>query len=77
MFIRIFCLPFRINRTQCENNISELTTATGLFLQCLTMLNSSIKCFFIGYLRRSLVYFYLKLSLHTVHDDLEVQFTHT
>ena len=63
MFIRIFCFPFCISRSDLKNDIGKLTTTTGLFLQCLTVLNSCIECFFISHLWRTLVYFYFKLTL--------------
>ena len=77
MLIRIFCFPFCINRPNFKNNISKFTTTTGLFFQYLTMFDSCLECFFISNLWSTLVYFYFKLTTHTVNNDFQVQFTHS
>src|SRR5829696_4741331 len=76
MLIWIFSFPFCINRPQLKYYISKLTATTGLFFQCLTMFDSSLECFFVSHLWRSLVYFYFKLSAHTINNNLKMKFTH-
>src|SRR5690606_10560119 len=77
VLIRIFFLPIFIYRTDTEEDISELTTTTGLLFQDFAVFNSCSKGFFISHLRSTLVYFYLKLATHTVYNNIQVQLTHT
>ena len=76
MLSRILCFPFFINWSDFKNNISKFTTTTGLLLQCLAMFNSFLESFFISNLRCTLIYFNFKLTAHTIHNNLQVKFSH-
>src|SRR5258706_16194469 len=72
MFVRILCSPFCIYRTKFKNDIGKFTASPRLFFQRLAMFNSALESFLISYLRRSLVHFHFKFSLHTIDDDLKM-----
>src|SRR5205085_11656310 len=73
----VFLHPFFISRSEVKLDVGKLTTTTGLLFQHFTVFYSSSKCFFVSHLRSTLVYFYLKLTTHTVNDYFQVQLTHT
>ena len=66
-----------VSRLNANDDVSELTTTTGLFLINLTQLNRSTDSLTVSHLRTTLVTLYLELTFQTVDDDLQVQLTHT
>ena len=64
-------------RTDLEDDISKLTTTTGLLLEHLTVLNSLSKSLLVVNLGSTLVDLYAELTLQTVNDNIEVKLTHT
>src|SRR6185437_4913379 len=60
-----------------EYDIGKFTSTTSLLLVNLPVFEFLSKCFFICYLRSSLVYFNLKLSLHTVYYNFKMKLSHT
>src|SRR5882762_3451262 len=73
MLAFVLLQPFLVGRPDREHDVGELTAATGLLLQHLTVFYSGIERFFIGDLGRTLVYFYFEFPPHPVDDDLKVQ----
>ena len=66
-----------IGRTDKEFNIGEFTTATSLLLEGFAMLHLGGQCLFVVHLRCTYVALYLELTLQSIHQDLQVQFTHS
>ena len=71
-FLEVF-----VHGTHVHDDVSELTTTTGLLLVNLAEVDSLGDGFFVVHLRLALVTFHLELALQTVDDDVEVKFTHT
>ena len=71
-FLEVF-----INRADVHDNISELTTTTGLLLVNFTQVDCLSDSFLIVNLRLTLVTFNLELTFQTVDDNIQVKLTHT
>ena len=67
-----------IDRTDIDDDVGKLTATTRLLLVDLTIAHDGLgDGFLIVHLRLTLVALHLKLTLQTVDDDVEVEFTHT
>ena len=64
-------------RLNANDDVSELTTTTGLLLVNLAELYRSRDSLAVSHLRTTLVTLYLELTFQTVDDDLQVKLTHT
>ena len=71
-FLEVF-----VFRTNSNDNISKLTASTTLLLVHFTKCNGLGDSLFVINLGLTLVTFYLKLTLQTVDNDIQVQLTHT
>src|SRR5690606_1793292 len=67
---------FRISRSDGYYDIRKLTTTTRLLLVHFSVIDSTIDGFFVRYLWRTLVNLYLKLTLKTVYNNIQVKLTH-
>ena len=66
-----------VDGLDADDDVGELTTATGLLLECLAKLDGLGDSLLVGNLRTALVALYLELTTQTVDDDVEVELTHT
>ena len=66
-----------VGRADLEDDVGELTTATGLLLEHLAVLNRLGKRLLVVDLGGTLVDLDAELTAQTVDDDVEVQLTHT
>ena len=71
-------VPIVINRTNVNDDVSELTATTRLLLVNLTITHNSLRdSLLIVNLGLTLVTLNLELTLQTVDNDVEVELTHT
>ena len=66
-----------VNWFYTNDDIGELTAATGLLLEHLAKLYRLGDSFLVSNLRTALVTFNLEFATETVDDDIEVKLTHT
>ena len=66
-----------VGGSDLDDDVGELTAATGLLLEYLTMLYGGADSLFVVDLRRTLVDLHSELAFQTVHDDLQMELTHT
>lgn len=60
-----------------DHCMTELSTSSCLSLEDTFTFSSSLDCFSECYLWFSTGYFYFVFSLESIHDDIEVEFSHT
>ena len=75
--LEVALLIICVLRTDCNDDVSELTTTTRLLLVNLAELYRLCNCLLVVNLGLTLVTLYLELALQTVDNDIEVKLTHT
>ena len=66
-----------IGGSDLDDDVGELTAATSLLLEHLTVLYCGADGLFVVDLRRTLIDLHSELAFQTVYDDLQVELTHT
>ena len=66
-----------VGRSDLNDDVGELTAATGLLLEYLAMLNRGGNSLLVVHLRSTLVDLHAELAAETVNDDVKVKLTHT
>ena len=66
-----------VSGSDLDDDVGELTAAACLLLEYLTVLNGGADGLLVVDLRRTLVDLHTELAFQTVHDDLQMELTHT